>query len=160
MGFGVAFTTAPATNAIVSSVPLAKSGVGSAVNDTTREVGGALGIAVMGSLVTSAYQSTMHATVQPAAGRAGLGRQQLGGRGAGRRPRPAWAGRRRGWPRRRRRAYTDAMGTALMIGARRGPGGRRDGAGVLPRSRRCAAEVAPGDAPLPSAGPTPAPDPA
>ena len=59
MGFGVAFTTAPATNAIVSSVPLAKSGVGSAVNDTTREIGGALGIAVLGSLVASAYQSNL-----------------------------------------------------------------------------------------------------
>jgi EmrB/QacA subfamily drug resistance transporter len=59
MGLGMACTTAPATNAIVSSVPLAKSGVGSAVNDTTREVGGALGIAVIGSLVASAYHSSM-----------------------------------------------------------------------------------------------------
>jgi EmrB/QacA subfamily drug resistance transporter len=58
-GIGMGCTTAPATNAIVSSVPLAKSGVGSAVNDTTREVGGALGIAVLGSLVASAYHSTM-----------------------------------------------------------------------------------------------------
>jgi len=59
MGLGMACTTAPATNAIVSSVPLSKSGVGSAVNDTTREVGGALGIAVLGSLVASAYHSNM-----------------------------------------------------------------------------------------------------
>ncbi len=59
MGIGMACTTAPATNAIISSVPLSKSGVGSAVNDTTREVGGALGIAVLGSLVSSAYRSNM-----------------------------------------------------------------------------------------------------
>ncbi len=59
MGIGMACTTAPATNAIVSSVPLSKSGVGSAVNDTTREVGGALGIAVLGSIVSSGYQSKM-----------------------------------------------------------------------------------------------------
>jgi len=59
MGIGMACTTAPATNAIVSSVPLSKSGVGSAVNDTTREVGGALGIAVLGSIVSSAYRSSM-----------------------------------------------------------------------------------------------------
>ena len=59
MGIGMACTTAPATNAIISSVPLSKSGVGSAVNDTTREVGGALGIAVLGSLVSSGYRSAM-----------------------------------------------------------------------------------------------------
>lgn len=59
MGAGVALTTAPATNAIVGSVPLAKSGVGSAVNDTTREVGGALGIAVLGSIMSSSFRSTM-----------------------------------------------------------------------------------------------------
>ena len=43
----------PATGAIMSAVPLAKAGVGSAVNDTTRELGGALGIAVFGSIVNS-----------------------------------------------------------------------------------------------------------
>jgi EmrB/QacA subfamily drug resistance transporter len=59
MGTGVACTTAPATNAIIGSVPLAKSGVGSAVNDTTREVGGALGIAVLGSVMSSAFRSSM-----------------------------------------------------------------------------------------------------
>ena len=41
---------APASGMIVSSLPLAKAGVGSAVNDVTREVGGAVGIAVMGSV--------------------------------------------------------------------------------------------------------------
>jgi len=59
LGAGVACTTAPATNAIISSVPMAKAGVGSAVNDTTREVGGALGIAVLGSVVNSAYRTSM-----------------------------------------------------------------------------------------------------
>ena len=41
------------------SLPLHKAGVGSAVNDTTRELGGALGVAVMGSLVSSAYASRL-----------------------------------------------------------------------------------------------------
>jgi EmrB/QacA subfamily drug resistance transporter len=80
MGVGMACTTAPATNAIVSSVPLSKSGVGSAVNDTTREVGGALGIAVLGSLVSSAYRSTMAGSVgglPPAA--AAVARDSIGG---------------------------------------------------------------------------------
>jgi MFS family permease len=55
MMIGVAITMAPATESIMGSLPLAKSGVGSAVNDTTRELGGALGIAIIGSLLTSVY---------------------------------------------------------------------------------------------------------
>ena len=58
---GMATTIAPATGAIMSSVPLNKAGVGSAVNDTTRELGGALGIAVLGSIVASAYRSEFDA---------------------------------------------------------------------------------------------------
>jgi EmrB/QacA subfamily drug resistance transporter len=54
---GMAISAAPATGSIMSAVPLAKAGVGSAMNDTTREVGGALGIAVFGSIVNSLYRS-------------------------------------------------------------------------------------------------------
>jgi len=54
---GAAVAMAPATGNIMSAVPLAKAGVGSAVNDTTRELGGALGIAIFGSIVNSAYRS-------------------------------------------------------------------------------------------------------
>ncbi len=53
---GMALTMPPATGAIMSSVPLNKAGIGSAVNDTTRELGGALGIAVLGSIVASSYR--------------------------------------------------------------------------------------------------------
>jgi hypothetical protein len=53
IGVGLAMT--PATNAIVTSLPTAKQGVASAVNDTTREIGTALGIAIMGSMFTSGY---------------------------------------------------------------------------------------------------------
>jgi len=49
--------TAPATTAIVSSLPAEKQGVASAVNDTAREVGGALGIAVLGSALNETYQA-------------------------------------------------------------------------------------------------------
>jgi EmrB/QacA subfamily drug resistance transporter len=56
-GTGMGLTTAPATGAIMESMPLAKAGVGSAVNDTTREVGGALGVAVLGSLLATVYGS-------------------------------------------------------------------------------------------------------
>ncbi len=57
LGVGMSVTAAPATGSIMSAVPQAKAGVGSAVNDTTREVGGALGIAVLGSIASAAFRS-------------------------------------------------------------------------------------------------------
>lgn len=54
---GMGLVMAPATDSIMGSVPLAKAGVGSAVNDTTRQVGGALGVAVIGSVLASVYGS-------------------------------------------------------------------------------------------------------
>ncbi|MFI1914276.1 MFS transporter [Nocardia sp. NPDC020380] len=55
MGLGFAVVQGPATESIMGSVPLEEAGAGSAVNDTTREVGGALGVAVLGSIMTSVY---------------------------------------------------------------------------------------------------------
>jgi EmrB/QacA subfamily drug resistance transporter len=52
---GMALTMAPATESIMGSLPRAKAGVGSAVNDTTRQVGGALGVAIVGSVMASVY---------------------------------------------------------------------------------------------------------
>src|SRR4029079_1332285 len=57
MAFGMSLTMAPATESIMSSLPLGKAGVGSAVNDTTRQVGGALGVAIIGSVLSSIYAS-------------------------------------------------------------------------------------------------------
>src|SRR6266511_1857993 len=57
MAVGMGLTMAPATESIMGSLPLAKAGVGSAVNDTTRQVGGALGVAVIGSVASSLYAS-------------------------------------------------------------------------------------------------------
>jgi EmrB/QacA subfamily drug resistance transporter len=57
VGLGNGQTTAPSTTLIMGSVPRAKSGVGSAVNDLSREMGGALGIAVLGSLLASMYRT-------------------------------------------------------------------------------------------------------
>lgn len=57
LGIGMGNATAPATGSIMSAVPLDKAGVGSAVNDTTRELGAALGVAVLGSVVSSLYRS-------------------------------------------------------------------------------------------------------
>jgi hypothetical protein len=55
--FGQSLVMAPATESIMGSLPLAKAGVGSAVNDTTRQVGGALGVAILGSAMSSTYGS-------------------------------------------------------------------------------------------------------
>lgn len=57
VGLGNGQTTAPSTTLIMNSVPRAKAGVGSAINDLSRETGGALGIAVFGSLLNYVYQS-------------------------------------------------------------------------------------------------------
>lgn len=54
---GMANTMPPSTTAIMAAMPLGKAGVGSAVNDTTRELGGAVGIAVLGSVLNSVYRS-------------------------------------------------------------------------------------------------------
>jgi hypothetical protein len=59
MGAGISLTAAPGTTGIINAVPPNKAGVASAVNDTTRELGGALGIAVLGSLVSSLYRSRL-----------------------------------------------------------------------------------------------------
>jgi Na+/melibiose symporter-like transporter len=55
LAMGMATSMTPLTSLIMSSVPLGRAGVGSAMNDTTRELGGALGVAVLGSIVTSKY---------------------------------------------------------------------------------------------------------
>jgi EmrB/QacA subfamily drug resistance transporter len=70
---GMGMVTAPSTGAIVSSLPLNKAGVGSAVNDTTRELGGALGVAVVGSVLSSLYRSNIAGPLAalPAAAHAG-----------------------------------------------------------------------------------------
>jgi EmrB/QacA subfamily drug resistance transporter len=59
MGAGIGMAMAPATEAIMGSLPKAKAGVGSAMNDVVREVAGTLGIAVLGSVVASAYSGGM-----------------------------------------------------------------------------------------------------
>ena len=57
MSVGMGLTMAPATESVMGSLPREKAGVGSAVNDTTRQMGGALGVAIIGTLVASVYSS-------------------------------------------------------------------------------------------------------
>jgi EmrB/QacA subfamily drug resistance transporter len=55
LAVGLALTASPATDAILGALPIAKAGAGSAINDTTREVGGTLGVAIVGSVMSSVY---------------------------------------------------------------------------------------------------------
>lgn len=59
MAAGVGLVMAPATESIMGSLPRVKAGVGSAVNDTTRQIGAALGVAVVGSAMSSVYRPRM-----------------------------------------------------------------------------------------------------
>ena len=113
MAAGLAFTTGPATDAIMGALPAGKAGAGSAVNDTTREVGGTLGVAIVGSVLNSAYGShVLH-------GLTALGASAATGRLAGqsvvagmnvaaRFPAPLQA------------AAHDAVSSAFMVGLHRG----------------------------------------
>jgi EmrB/QacA subfamily drug resistance transporter len=60
-GFGLGMTHAPVTESIMGSLPPSRAGVGSAVNDTTRQTGGALGVAVLGSVFASHYHQVVKA---------------------------------------------------------------------------------------------------
>ncbi len=60
---GMGLTMAPATESIMGSLPPEEAGVGSAVNDTTRELGGALGVAVLGSVANSLFGSHLGAVL-------------------------------------------------------------------------------------------------
>jgi Na+/melibiose symporter-like transporter len=57
IGLGMGNVMAPATDSIMGSLPRAKAGVGSAMNDTTRQTGGAIGVAVLGSVMASRFHS-------------------------------------------------------------------------------------------------------
>ncbi|MCU1391828.1 MAG: drug resistance transporter [Ilumatobacteraceae bacterium] len=59
MAAGIAFTMAPATESVMGSLPRDKAGVGSAVNDTTRQMGGAIGVALIGSVVSTIYATNV-----------------------------------------------------------------------------------------------------
>ena len=94
LGLGMGFAMSPATEAIMGALPRAKAGIGSAMNDVVREVGGMLGIAVLGSILSSGYGSGMddatagmsHAATEAASDSVGaaheIGAQIGGGAGA------------------------------------------------------------------------------
>lgn len=79
-GAGMGSVMAPATESIMSVVPREKAGAGAAVNNSVRQIGGALGIAVLGSLLASAYAARIgdRVDVLPPGARAEAGRSLIG----------------------------------------------------------------------------------
>ncbi|MGD9705756.1 MAG: MFS transporter [Acidimicrobiia bacterium] len=59
IGLGMGITMTPATEAITETLPADKQGVASAINDTSRELGGAIGVALLGSVLSSGYKSAI-----------------------------------------------------------------------------------------------------
>ncbi|GAA4224126.1 MFS transporter [Actinomadura meridiana] len=59
MGFGIGLSIPPSVDGILSNAPSRQAGTASAVNDTALQVGGAIGVAVLGTAMTSAYQGAL-----------------------------------------------------------------------------------------------------
>lgn len=115
-GGGMGLTTAPATGSIMESMPLAKAGVGSAVNDTTREVGGSLGVAVLGSLYATGYRHHLAPALAGAPRSVVVAaRQSVGAALGASRSVPGPAGR--ALAEAARLAFTDAMTIVFLVAA-------------------------------------------
>ena len=129
---------APATDSIMGSLPADKAGVGSAMNDTTREIGGALGVAILGSITNAIYSSSITSNpgfltlqqtstqladaVQDSIGSAVVAAQTVGGSVAGAIRQAA------------NQAFVDALSTTVIVGAIVATGGAAI-AFVLPARR-------------------------
>ncbi len=62
---GIGLVMSPATNSVMGSIPVSQSGVGSAMNNTTRQIGAALGVAVLGTLLNSTYLAEINGAKWP-----------------------------------------------------------------------------------------------
>jgi EmrB/QacA subfamily drug resistance transporter len=62
---GIGMVMSPATNSVMGSIPVTQSGVGSAMNNTTRQIGAALGVAILGTLLNSTYIANINAVHWP-----------------------------------------------------------------------------------------------
>ncbi|HXQ43496.1 MAG TPA: MFS transporter [Acidimicrobiales bacterium] len=118
LGLGAGLIIAPATASVMGSLSRDRAGVGSATNSTALQVGGALGVAVIGSVLTSRYQGRMTDTlaghsVPPAAAHAILG--SIGGALAVARMAGGAVGTELTVA--ARRAFVDGMDLALLVGA-------------------------------------------
>ena len=106
---------APATVAIMSAVPEAKAGVGSAMNDVNRQVAGALGVAIIPSIANSLYSSKVDSVTALPPGMAHTASDSVGGAAGVAAHLPAGAGD--ALAAAAGGAFTDAMGFALLVGS-------------------------------------------
>jgi EmrB/QacA subfamily drug resistance transporter len=79
LGLGMGFTSAPATESIMGAVSRHRAGIGSAVNDATRELGGTLGVAVIGSVYASLYTGAFSGAGAAPAPAVDAARESIGG---------------------------------------------------------------------------------
>ncbi len=105
LGAGMGLAMTPATSGITSAPPASRQGIGSALNDLSRELGGAVGIAVMASVLTTTYQGHLHLSHLPAA-EAGQARSSV-----------AVAVHPSGVAAQARTAFADGLHLALLIAA-------------------------------------------
>jgi EmrB/QacA subfamily drug resistance transporter len=77
-GLGIGLTQAPVTESIMGSLPPNRAGVGSAVNDTTRQTGGALGVAVLGSIFASHFHHVVRSVPGLTGAAAASARESIG----------------------------------------------------------------------------------
>jgi EmrB/QacA subfamily drug resistance transporter len=71
MGLGIGLISTPATESIMLALPPARAGIGSAVNDATRELGSTLGVAIVGSLFASVFGAHLAGSAFASTGKAG-----------------------------------------------------------------------------------------
>jgi hypothetical protein len=116
LGLGMGSVMAPATDSVMGSVPPAKAGVASAMNDVTRQVGGALGVAIVGSLIGTIYSSRIGdaAAALPPTVRAPV-ESSIGGANAVAAHLPSVAGARLAAA--AAEAFTTALGYGLLVAA-------------------------------------------
>ena len=116
LAFGIGNLMAPSTDSVMGAVPEANAGIASAMNDVTRQVAGAFGVAVIGSAINTAYSGRMDEVVAglpPAAAQAASDSVGAALRVASRLPAEAAAG----LVEAARVAFTDAFGVAVLVSA-------------------------------------------
>ena len=147
LGGGLGLVQAPATEAIMGSLPPAKAGVGSAVNDTARELGGTLGVAIIGSVFSSIYASRARRRPRRLAGAGRRARPSPRSRSA---PPTRSPSRPAPPPARRPRSSSAAPSTTPSSPAGTPGRGSRFGVVLLGAARRLALPARPGHASSPT----------
>jgi hypothetical protein len=81
LGIGTGLAIAPCTESVMGSVPVELAGVGSATNSTALQIGSALGVAVLGSLLSTRYQVDMRMLLRHVAVPSSVARTAVGSLG-------------------------------------------------------------------------------